>query len=72
MNGEQLQRLEALEVSWDERLGGRDTRPYRELLCYCAGRLMAAGVVLDDLGAYLREASVLALEVLSGIAAGDA
>jgi len=48
-----LEQLEALERDWDPKLGGALTRPYRELLCYCAGKLLAHGAQLEDIGGYL-------------------
>ncbi len=48
-----VERLEALERQWDERLGGPASRPYRELLCYCAGRLLAHGAQFDGVIGYL-------------------
>ena len=59
-------RLEELERSWDARLGGPLTRPYRDLLCYCAGRLLSQGAQLEDIAGYLRIAfdeAVAALEL---------
>jgi hypothetical protein len=57
-------RLEALEREWDSKLGGPITRPYREVLCYCAGRLFGSGAQLGDLVGYLTLAFDLAVEAL--------
>lgn len=48
-----LEQLEALERDWDPRLGGALTRPYRDLLCYCAGKLLAHGAQLVEIQGYL-------------------
>lgn len=43
------------EAGWDSQLAGFGTRPYRELMGYCAGRLLAAGAGADAVVQYLRE-----------------
>jgi hypothetical protein len=65
-----FERLEAIERKWDQRFGGRETRPYRELLAYCSGRLLRAGGTLQDLVGYLSEAFDVLLEWLKD-EAGD-
>jgi len=61
-----LARLEALERDWDPKLGGPITRPYRDLLCYCVGRLLGNGAQLEDVAGHLRvarEEAIAAAEV---------
>jgi hypothetical protein len=51
-----LMELVAFEQEWDERLGGRGGRTYREIACYCAARLIAGGAELEAVLSYMRAA----------------
>lgn len=50
-----LENAVEFENRWDGRLGGFETRPYREFMAYAAGRLMRAGATDTDVIDYLRE-----------------
>lgn len=52
--------VEQLEDRFDQLLGGLETRPWRELLAYCASRLTAAGADMADILKYLSQLAVLA------------
>ena len=67
-----VQRLEALERVWDARLGGPESRPYRDLLCYCAGRLLAHGALFEGILGYLGDSFDEAVELMKGGTGGDA
>jgi hypothetical protein len=63
----------AHERKWDPSLGGEDTRVYRELLCYCAARMIrGAGAQLDDVLDYVRDTfETFAPEELAGTASKE-
>jgi hypothetical protein len=67
----ELQELgERLEAKYDRAMGGVATRPYRELLGYCAGKLVLAGAEAGDVILYVQEVLYVAEPVLE--AARDA
>lgn len=47
------------ERRWDEVLGGRETRPYRDVATWAVQRLLGGGASLEDVIEYLRGAAAL-------------
>lgn len=44
-----------LEREWDPALGGRETRPYRDLVAYAAAKLVLSGAQPEAVISYLGE-----------------